>query len=191
MEMLKETDSLNTDGQKYLRPSHRAARFILGVFGWVKVIFNSPTTIIPRGRVLQHFRKHLPAGKVIRYPTILLVEDNPNTAQKFIEAIENYYVMGAVRILVAYAYDAAITFFDNEEINLVIMDADLDDEDGDGAILTRKFLGERPEISILANSSSRISNLKLTGFGAIETLGKSTEKLKDWLRVNDPSGAGI
>ena len=186
--MLKETESLNTNGQKYLGPSHRAARFILGIFGWIKDIFNPPTTIIPRGRVLKHFRNHLPAGKTIRYPSILLVEDDPNTAQKFIETIENYYVMGAVRIFVAYAYDAAVTFFDNEEINLVIMDADLDDEDGDGIILTRKFLSERPEISILANSSSRISNLKLTGFGAIETLGKSKEKLKSWLLLNDPTG---
>ena len=70
----------------------------------------------------------------------------------------------------------------------MIMDADLDDEDGDGTILTRKFLGERPDITILANSSSKISNLKLTGLGAIETLGKSTKKLKGWLTRYDPTG---
>jgi hypothetical protein len=68
------------------------------------------------------------------------------------------------------------------------MDVDLDDEEGDGAILTQKFLTEKPEVSILANSSKRISNLKLTGLGAIESLGKKAEKLRTWLSDNDPVG---
>jgi len=69
------------------------------------------------------------------------------------------------------------------------MDADLDDEDGDGSVLIQKFLGEQPEIPILANSSRRISNLKLTGLGAVETLNKSREKLTNWLLLHDPAGA--
>jgi hypothetical protein len=82
-----------------------------------------------------------------------------------------------------------LTFFVNEDVNLVIMDADLDDDDGDGAMLTQNFLKERPDLKILANSSSRISNLKLTGLGALEILGKQPEKLKMWLLTNDPTGS--
>ena len=190
MEMSKHNRPLHNGGRKYQRPSERTARFILGISGWIKDIFSASTTIIPRGQVFQHQGDSLSAGKALRYPLILLVEDNPDTAREFVEAIMSYYVFGSVNILAAYAYDAAATFFDNENISLVIMDADLEDQDGDGATLTRKFLGARPEITILANSSSRISNLKLTGYGAVETLGKSKEKLKSWLLANDPAGSG-
>jgi len=189
MEMSKEVQTVNNSGRKHQKPSERTARFILGLLGWIRSIFTSTSTIIPRGQMFHHEGDFLSAGQEIRYPHILLIEDNPIMAQNFIKAINDYYVFGSVKILVAYAYDAAVTFFDNEEVNLVIMDADLDDADGDGATLTRKFLRERPEMSILANSSSRISNLKLTGFGAIASLEKSTEKLKDWLLLNDPRGA--
>jgi CheY-like chemotaxis protein len=188
MGMSRKTQQLTSTGSKYQRPSERTARFILGIFGWIKDIFTSTTTTIPRGQVFQHQGDYLSTEKVIHFPQILLVEDNPNTAQDFVEAIKKYYVFGSVKILVAYAYDAAVTFFDNENINLVIMDADLDDEDGDGATLTQKFIVARPETTILANSSSRISNLKLTGLGAIGSLGKSTEKFKNWLLINDPAG---
>ena len=179
---------MSNTGFKSQKPSERTARFILGILSWFRDIFKSTTINIPRGQVFQHQGDYLAAGKALRYPRILLVEDNPHTAQEFIKTIQNYYIFGSVKIFVAYAYDAAVTFFHNEDLDLVIMDADLDDEDGDGATLTQKFLGERPEMKILANSSSRISNLKLTGFGAIDTLGKSTEKLKIWLLANDPTG---
>ena len=188
MEMSKEVLITNNNSRKYTRPSERTALFILGIVGFIKGIFTSSATVIPRGRVFQHQGNYLSAEQEIQYPRILLVEDNPNNAREFLEVIKNYYVFGSVKILVAYAYDAAVTFFDNEDINLVIMDADLDDQEGDGASLIRKFLGERPEIPILANSSSRISNMKLTGFGAIASLEKSTEKFKGWLLLNDPAG---
>ena len=187
--MLQETRTPPDKDRKYKRPSERAALFILGIIGFFKHMFTSPANFIPRGRALQHRGHDLPDGKAIRYPHILLVEDNPDTAREFIAVIENYYVFGSVSIFVAHAFDAALTFFANEDINLVIMDADLDDDDGDGVILTRKFLSEKPDLKILANSSRGISNLKLTGFGAIETLGKRKEKLKIWLSVNDPIGS--
>ncbi len=188
MEMSKEVQPLCNTGRKYKRPGERTALFIMGILGWIKEIFAASTTIIPRGQVFQHHGDYLSSGKEIRYSHILLVEDNQQTAREFIEAIKNYYVFGSVKILVAYTYNAAVTFFDDEDINLVIMDADLNDVNGDGTILTRKFLKDFPEIIILANSSSKFSNTLLNGFGATETLGKSTEKLKNWLLLNDPSG---
>ena len=176
--------------QKFQNPSERAAHFILGVFGWLKYIVGSPAAVIPRGHTVQHHGRELLPGKALQYPSILLVEDDPNIARDFVESLKRYYVCGSVMIFVAHAYDAAVTFFENEDVNLVIMDADLDDEDGDGADLSRKFMNQNPYLAILANSSSKISNLKLTGFGAIETLGKNPEKLKKWLLLHDPAGAG-
>jgi CheY-like chemotaxis protein len=189
MEMSREVQSPIDTSSKCKRPSERTALFILTIISWFKGIFTSSATVIPRGQVFQHQGNYLSAGKEIRYPRILLVEDNPSIAREFIDAIKKYYSFGSVKILVAYAYDAAVTFFYNEDIDLVIMDADLDDIDGDGVALTSKFLGERQETSILANSSSRISNMKLTGFGACESLEKSTEKLKGWLLLNDRTGS--
>ncbi|MFC1844867.1 hypothetical protein ACFLZ5_08770 [Thermodesulfobacteriota bacterium] len=180
---------MNKPGREYKKPSERAAGLILNIFGWIKYIVGSPITVIPRGHAVQHIGKELGAGKSLRFQNILLVEDDTNVAEDFIEAIKSYYVCGSVNIFVAHAYDAAVSFFENEGINLVIMDADLDDDDGDGATLTRQLLIQKPDLTILANSSSKISNLKLTGSGAKETLGKSPEKLKNWLLLHDPTGA--
>jgi len=186
--MSKEIQPLSNAGRKYKSPGERTVLFIKGILDWIREIFAASTTIIPRGQVFQHYGYNLLPGREIRYSHILLVEDNQQTAREFIETIKNYYEYGSVKILVAYTYNAAVTFFDDEEINLVIMDADLNDINGDGTVLTRKFLRDLPGIIILANSSSRISNMLLSGFGAMETLGKSTEKLNNWLLLNDPTG---
>jgi CheY-like chemotaxis protein len=177
------------EDRKYNRPSERAAKFILGIAGFFKDIFTAPTAVLPQGRAFHHAGRVLPAGKRVHFPHILLVEDNPSRAEEFIEIIKDYYVFGSVNIFIAHTYDSAITFFTNEDIDLVIMDVDLDDDEGDGAILTQKFLTEQPDLVILANSSKRISNMKLKGLGAIESLGKKTEKLKIWLLNNDPVGS--
>ena len=182
-----KTGSVKTDGCVNRRPSERTVLFILGIVGWLKDIIGTAPSL-PHGKVFQHIGKKLTPGKELRFPTILLVEDHAGIALNFIEVIKNYYAFGTVQIFVAHTYKSAVTFFENEVIALVIMDADLDDVDGDGAELTQKFSGERPEITILANSSSKISNLKLTGFGASESLGKSPAKLKDWLFAHDPAG---
>jgi CheY-like chemotaxis protein len=181
---------LDNNNRKYQKPSERAAKFILSIFRSVKNITGSTSTIIPRGQAVQHHGKELAPGKVLQYPSILLVEDDPNIARDFVEVIRNYYRTGSIIIFVAHAYDAAVTFFENEDVSLVIMDADLDDKDGDGATLTQQFLGQKPNLPILANSSSKISNLKLTGFGAIETLEKNPKKLQSWLLLHDQEGVG-
>ena len=174
--------------RKYQKPSERVARFILDIFDWIKHLTGSSSTVIPRGQAVHHHGRKLPLGKSLQYPFILLVEDDPNIARDFIEVIKNYYVCGSVIIFVAHAYNAAVTFFENEDVNLVIMDVDLDDNEGNGAALTQQFLEQKPDLAVLANSSSKISNLKLTGFGAIETLGKNPEKLKSWLFLHDQEG---
>jgi len=179
---------LHKKGSAGKSPSERTALFILGIAGWFRSIFGSTPAHLPHGQAFQHSGRKLPPGKAVRYPSILLVEDNPGIAAGFIEAIRNYYVFGTIQILVAHTYGSAVTFFENDDVELVIMDADLDDEDGDGATLTLKFLDAKPKITILANSSNMISNLKLSGFGASETLGKNPEKLKSWLLKHDPTG---
>ncbi len=178
-------------GPKYRKPSERAAGFILNICGWIRYIIGSTSTVIPCGYTVQHQGNELKPGKSLRFENILLVEDDSNRAEDFIDAIRSYYVYGSVIIFVAHAYNAAVTFFEKEDVNLVIMDSDLDDEDGDGADLTRHFLSRKPDTAILANSSSKISNLKLTGSGAREILGKSPDKLKKWLALHDPAGADI
>jgi CheY-like chemotaxis protein len=189
MEMSQETRlGCPKEDPKYKKPSERAAKFVLAIVGFFKDMFTAPTAVIPRGRVVQHEGQVLSGGKKLHYPHILIVEDIPARAEEFIEITKNYYVFGSVKIFIAHAYDAAVTFFTNEDIDLVIMDVDLDDEEGDGANLTQKFLTEKPDLAILANSSKRISNLKLTGLGAIESLGKKAEKLREWLSKNDPVG---
>jgi CheY-like chemotaxis protein len=181
---------LNSSKQKYQKPSERLARFILGIFGWFKYVAGSPNAAMPRGQAVQHHGRELSPGNAIHFSSILLVEDDPNIARDFIAIIKKYYVCGSIMIFVAHAYDAAVTFFENEDVNLVIMDADLDDEDGDGASLVQQFLGQKPNLVILANSSSKISNHKLTGFGAMEILGKNPERLKKWFLQHDPAGSG-
>ena len=181
---------MNNRNGKYKRPSERAAGFVLKIFGWIKSIVGSTTTVIPRGYVVQHNGREMVPGKALLYQSILLVEDDANIANDFIEVIKKYYACGSIMILVAHAYDAALNFFKDEDVNLVIMDADLDDEEGDGAALTRQFVSQKPDLPVLANSSSKISNHKLIGSGAIETLGKKPEKLKNWLLVHDPAGSG-
>ena len=180
---------MNTTGREYKKPSERAAGFILNIFGWIRHIIGSTTTVIPRGYTVQHFGSELGPGKSLQFKNILLVEDDTNVADNFIEAVKSYYVRGSVKIFVAHAYDAAVSFFENEAIDLVIMDADLDDEDGDGVSLTQQFLNQKPDLTILANSSSTIANVRLTGLGAKEPLGKNPEKLKSWLLLHDPTGA--
>ncbi len=66
----------------------------------------------------------------------------------------------------------------------------LEDEEGDGVEFTQRFSEQKQDVAILANSSSALSNMKLTGFGAMEVLGKDPKRLRLWLQTNDPFGAG-
>jgi len=178
------------EDNRRMRPNERTVRFLVRIIDWIKDIVSSTGAARPRGQVIELRGRKLLPGQEIRFVNILLVEDNPDVAADFIETIRRYYVFGDVMLLVAYGFDAAVSFFSTEDISLVIMDADLDDEEGDGVELTRSFSEQKQDVTILANSSSALSNMKLTGFGAVEVLGKDPKRLRLWLQTNDPFGAG-
>jgi CheY-like chemotaxis protein len=178
------------EDNRRMRPNERTVRFLVRIVDWIKDIIKSSGASRPQGQVLELRGKKLPSGKGIRFAEILLVEDNPNVAADFIETFRHYYIFGDVVLLVAYGFDAAVSFFNTKDVSLVIMDADLDDEEGDGVELTQRFCQQKRDVTILANSSSTLSNMKLTGSGAVEVLGKDPRRLRLWLQTNDPSGAG-
>ena len=171
-----------------MRPNEITVRFLVRIVDWIKDIVLPAGSARPRGRVIELRGRKLPPGRDIRFAKILLVEDNPDIAADFIETLRQFYGFGDVVIHVAYGFETAGSFFSTEDISLVIMDADLDDEEGDGVGLTRRFREQKPDITVLANSSSALSNMKLTGFGAVEVLGKDPKRLRLWLQTNDPFG---
>ena len=175
---------------RQMRPNEKTVRFLVKIVDWIKYIVSSTGSDRPRGQVIELRGRKLPPGRQLSFANILLVEDNPDIAADFIEILKQYYQSGEVLLLVAYGFDAAVSFFNTKPINLVIMDADLDDVQGDGVELTRQFCEQKPGITILANSSSTLSNMKLTGFGAQKVLGKDPKRLRLWLQENDPFGAG-
>jgi len=173
-----------------MRPNEITVRFLVRIVDWIKDIVFSTGSVRPRGQVIELRGRNLPPGSDIRFAKILLVEDNPDIAADFIETLRQFYVFGDVVIHVAYGFETAGSFFSTEDIRLVIMDADLDDEEGEGVELTRRFCEQKQDVTVLANSSSAISNMKLSGFGAAEVLGKDPKRLRLWLQTNDPFGAG-
>jgi DNA-binding NarL/FixJ family response regulator len=74
--------------------------------------------------------------------------------------------------------------FTQYDINLVILDLDLDDCQGDGAILLRDFRLRKPGITVLANSSEQKYNDILLKGGAKVALAKDTSMLRRWLTDN-------
>ena len=190
--MENRTNSNSPEGNtgRRMRPNERTVRFLVRIVGWIKHIVFSTGSVRPRGQVIELRGRKLPPGRDIRFAKILLVEDNPDIAADFIETLRQFYVFGDVVIHVAYGFETAGSFFSTVDINLVIMDADLDDEEGDGVELTRRFCEQKQDVTVLANSSSALSNMKLTGSGAVEVLGKDPKRLRLWLQTNDPFGAG-
>ena len=187
----KEDPSLKyqSSGQ-HPTPGERAARALLSSVGWMKACLSSFRIKHPEGRIIRHGGRSLPAGVMIRFTRILIVEDDPQTAQTFADAIRQFYLYGDVSIFLAYGFNAAVSFFKNEDIKLVIMDSELNDEAGDGILLTRKFVTEKPDTVILANSSSKISNLRMESHGAADSIGKNQAQLHAWLDEHDGAGAG-
>lgn len=156
----------------------------------IKKIFGRGTTsdIRPQRRdrtIIQHRAAALPDGKVIRFRHILIVEDNVDEAISLVKAIKLHYRAGAVTVLIAFSYAAAVELFSEYECNLVIMDKNLKDEQGDGVLLTGEFLKQKSDLIILANSSDYNFNRELLAAGAIEVIGKSPRQLRNWLWSHD------
>ena len=171
-------------------PSERTAKAILACLTWVKELFSSFKGSRPTARVISHRGKKLPDEGAIRFSKILLVEDNPQTARAVIDIIGQHYRYGHVTISFASCFTAAVSFFTNDDIPLVIMDSDLNDENGNGIALTEKFLSHRPKTIILANSSSKTANARMIDLGARAGVYKSYAKLQSWFIENDPAGNG-
>jgi CheY-like chemotaxis protein len=169
----------------------RVAKALLGVIGFGREVFSSFTVSRPTARVFSHRGRELKAGRQLRFSKILLVEDDAQTAQAFMDIIRHHYQFGHVTIALASTIEAAKSFFSHEVIDLVIMDSDLNDEEGDGLVLTEMFAAQRPDIVILANSSSKAANARMRDAGARASVGKSYKQMASWLRLNDPAGAGI
>lgn len=171
-------------------PSERAAKFILRFCKGVKTFFEMivySTGSKPQGRVVRHRGKALPPGRNLRFPGIMVVDDNMNIASDMANAARRHYTHGKVDIYLAHGLDTAMAYFQREDIGLVIMDNDLDDDRGDGVLLTARFKAAKPGVIILANSSSTVSNNKLIDVGAREEpLNKNWKRLNRWLEKNDP-----
>ena len=166
----------------------RAAKVVMAVIASVKNLLASFRTARPGAQVIHHKGRALLSARNVQFAGILLVEDNVQTAKSIIDTLIHYYAYGDVTIYFATCFQSALAFFGHEDIQMVIMDSDLHDEHGDGFALTARFVAQKPGIVILANSSSRMANMKMVSAGARVGIGKSNEKLRSWLQANDRAG---
>lgn len=166
----------------------RAAHMILALTGWVKDLLASFKVARPGAQVIHHRGRALVSAGNVRFARILLVEDNVQTGTSIIATLKHFYTFGDVTIYFATCFQSALAFFVHEDIQMVIMDSDLHDEQGDGFVLTERFIVQKPGVTILANSSNRKANMKMVSGGARASIGKSNEKLQSWLLANDRAG---
>jgi len=166
----------------------RAAKTVMAVIGSVKELLASFRRARPGAQVIHHKGRDLLSADSVQFARILLAEDNVQTAQSIIDTLRDYYTFGDVTIYFATCFQSALAFFEHEDIQMVIMDSDLHDDHGDGFVLTKRFVIQQPGIIILANSSSKMANMKMVSAGARAGIGKSNEKLRSWLLANDRAG---
>lgn len=189
MDDKKRPQGAKASASARMTPSERVAKVVLAGIGWVRELLTTFRTARPTGQVIHHHGHALPAGKEVRFSKILVVEDNSQTALAVADIIRKHYAYGEIGIYLAHCFQTAASFFSAHDIGLVIMDSDLNDERGDGMALTAKFHAEKPQVVILANSSSRISNMKLESCGASGSVSKNHKQLLTWLQENDRTGA--
>ena len=124
-------------------------------------------------------RRHNP-----KFDHILIVDDIPGYAQDSLETIRQFYNNSELTVYISHTFAASLALFQQYDIKLVILDLDLNDFQGDGTILLRNFLLQRPKITVLANSSERRYNDILLEGGATAALAKDVKKLREWLADN-------
>jgi len=167
----------------------RAAKAVLALIDSFKALLASFRTARPDAQVIHHHGSPLTSTDRLAFAGILVVEDNIHDARSIVDAIRNYYTFGEASIYLATCFRTAQSFFSEKDIQLVIMDSDLHDEQGDGIVLTENFIARNPGIVILANSSSRMANMKMENRGARESITKNVANLRSWLQANDPAGS--
>ena len=136
-------------------------------------------------RLIHHQGKPLSGESKLRYGNVLIVEDVPKYSKIISSVIQEHYTDGDVYIHLAFNYTSASTLLSVENIDLVVMDFDLQDDAGDGALLTRRIVAEKPTVPVLANSYQDSFNRKLLGAGASAIIRKDAALLKNWLMQND------
>ena len=158
-------------------------------------MLNSIRTFLSGFRV--SFRQPPPATEVVtlkgnsstqrrrpKFNQILVVDDIPRYAQSSLDALRQFYTDFNLTVYLTYTFADALNAFQQYDINLVILDLDLDDFEGDGENLLQEFLSRKPEITVLANSSEQRYNEILLHGGAKAILAKDTDKLSQWLAQN-------
>jgi CheY-like chemotaxis protein len=180
--MNRKTTHIPTAGE-------RAAKAVLAAIDSFKALLASFRTARPGAQVMQHHGSPLTSTDRLAFTRILVVEDNVQSARSTVDTIKNYYAFGEVSIYLATCFRTALSFYSEKDIQLVIMDSDLHDEQGDGIVLTKKFIAQNPRVVILANSSSRMANMKMESRGARESISKNLANLRSWLQANDPAGS--
>jgi len=124
-------------------------------------------------------RQHAP-----KFDQILVVDDIPHYAQAALEVIGQIYQDAELTVHICHTFAAAMKTFQQYDIKLVVLDLDLDDLEGDGALLLENFRLQRPDIIALANSSEQKYNDILVRGGAIAVVGKDARTLHEWLTAN-------
>jgi hypothetical protein len=167
----------------------RAAKAVLTVIDSFKALLASFRIARPGAQVIHHQGRPLTSTGRLAFTRILVVEDNVQSARSTVDTIKNYYAFGELSMYLATCFRTAQSFFSEKDIQLVIMDSDLHDEQGDGIVLTENFIAQNPGVIILANSSSRMANMKMESRGARKSISKNVANLRSWLQANDPAGS--
>lgn len=123
-------------------------------------------------------------GPPPKFDQILIVDDIPRYAQKSLETIGQFYQNKTITVYITHTFAEALATFQQYDINLVILDLDLNDFQGDGANLLQEFISRKPEITVLANSSEQKYNQILLKGGAKIALAKDSKKLRLWLTTH-------
>ncbi len=126
----------------------------------------------------------IPRRRSAKFDHILIVEDIPRYAQASLDTIRQCYKDTDVTVYLSHTFAAALKAFQQYDINLVILDLDLDDYEGDGEMLLNNFRSQKTGITVLANSSEPRYNEILLAGGAAAVLSKDVRKLQKWLTDN-------
>lgn len=119
-----------------------------------------------------------------KFDQILIVDDIAQYARTALEVIGQFYQYSELTVHICHTFTAALTTFQQHKIKLIVLDLDLDDLEGDGALLLQNFRLQSPDIIVLANSSEQKYNDILVKGGANAVVGKSARSLHEWLTAN-------